>query len=373
MGIRFKCPNGHKIHVKSFLAGKKGVCPDCGARVRIPLGSLIHKDGSPIDPAAGHKEADDEDAHEIPPETPAMKSGEDLREAMLVPKGAVPPQAFKPMAAVPPQPAALQGQPAAPAQPAPQSMPAAPVAAAAAVPAPQPAMPAPGGYPAAATAVPAARPAGVAVAAVPAPGAAMPMGVAPGMATAVPVGMGAPMATAVAVPVGGVRAAVPVGGMPMAQPAAVAAVPVTAVPRPPLAPSGPMPPGLIDPITEAPQAVWYVRPAGGGQYGPARGDIFRQWLGQGRVAPDSLVWREGWADWRNAAVVFPELQNQPGLIAPGIGGTPAAAGESSTSSLASYKARRRSSTMVGIGMIVMLGLVCLVLIGVLIFVLPRIQ
>ena len=36
MGIRFRCPNGHKLNVKSFLAGKRGVCPDCGQTFRIP-------------------------------------------------------------------------------------------------------------------------------------------------------------------------------------------------------------------------------------------------------------------------------------------------------------------------------------------------
>jgi hypothetical protein len=36
MGIRLACPNGHKLHVKEFLAGKRGVCPECGATVVIP-------------------------------------------------------------------------------------------------------------------------------------------------------------------------------------------------------------------------------------------------------------------------------------------------------------------------------------------------
>lgn len=36
MGIRFYCPNGHKLHVKAFLAGKRGICPKCGAKVGIP-------------------------------------------------------------------------------------------------------------------------------------------------------------------------------------------------------------------------------------------------------------------------------------------------------------------------------------------------
>lgn len=36
MGIRFLCPEGHKLHVKTFLAGKRAVCPKCGAKVVVP-------------------------------------------------------------------------------------------------------------------------------------------------------------------------------------------------------------------------------------------------------------------------------------------------------------------------------------------------
>jgi hypothetical protein len=36
MGIRFSCPNGHKLNVKDHLAGKRGVCPACGAKFVIP-------------------------------------------------------------------------------------------------------------------------------------------------------------------------------------------------------------------------------------------------------------------------------------------------------------------------------------------------
>jgi hypothetical protein len=39
MGIRFHCPNGHKLHVKSFQAGQRGFCPHCGVGVDIPLES----------------------------------------------------------------------------------------------------------------------------------------------------------------------------------------------------------------------------------------------------------------------------------------------------------------------------------------------
>lgn len=39
MGIRFYCPNGHKLNVKSHLAGRTGFCPECGVRLVIPLQS----------------------------------------------------------------------------------------------------------------------------------------------------------------------------------------------------------------------------------------------------------------------------------------------------------------------------------------------
>jgi hypothetical protein len=36
MGIRFSCPNGHLLNVKEHLAGKRGICPSCGAKFVIP-------------------------------------------------------------------------------------------------------------------------------------------------------------------------------------------------------------------------------------------------------------------------------------------------------------------------------------------------
>ena len=36
MGIRFYCPNGHKLNVKEKLAGKRGICPQCGVKLLIP-------------------------------------------------------------------------------------------------------------------------------------------------------------------------------------------------------------------------------------------------------------------------------------------------------------------------------------------------
>jgi hypothetical protein len=39
MGIRFFCPNGHKLNVKDFQAGQTGICPVCGVKSPIPLKS----------------------------------------------------------------------------------------------------------------------------------------------------------------------------------------------------------------------------------------------------------------------------------------------------------------------------------------------
>ena len=47
------------------------------------------------------------------------------------------------------------------------------------------------------------------------------------------------------------------------------------------------------------EAAWYVRPAGGGQFGPVASDVFEQWVREGRVPADSWVWRTGWADWKS--------------------------------------------------------------------------
>lgn len=36
MGIVAYCPQGHRVKVKADLAGKKGLCPTCGMKFRIP-------------------------------------------------------------------------------------------------------------------------------------------------------------------------------------------------------------------------------------------------------------------------------------------------------------------------------------------------
>jgi len=52
MGIVAFCPQGHRVKVKDHLAGRKGICPECGARFRIPLESAGAPPSSPVLPAA---------------------------------------------------------------------------------------------------------------------------------------------------------------------------------------------------------------------------------------------------------------------------------------------------------------------------------
>ena len=163
MGIKFLCPNGHKLHVKAFLSGKKAICPKCGVRVVVP------SDGQQVDDA--QLEAD-----------PASSAAE-----------------------------AVDLQP---------------------------------------------------------------------------------------------LTATAVGLADSTHPASNAASAIAS------------PAALIDPIDDAPSAVWYVRPATGGQFGPASGEIMRAWIVEGRVGASSLVWRAGWQEWRAASAIFPQLGSL--LASPGV-------------------------------------------------------
>src|SRR5262249_38518914 len=105
-------------------------------------------------------------------------------------------------------------------------------------------------------------------------------------------------------PLAGVQAAV--------QPASPGMAPGMAMSVAPAAP--------IDPLNEAPEACWYVRPPTGGQYGPAKPNTMRQWIAEGRVTGDSLVWRERWPDWKLANATFPNLGGPGALAAASMGG-----------------------------------------------------
>jgi hypothetical protein len=66
------------------------------------------------------------------------------------------------------------------------------------------------------------------------------------------------------------------------------------VASPPLLTQAPATP----PPTPPEPTAWYIRPASGGQFGPASDEVFAQWIAEGRVSADSWVWRNGWTDWK---------------------------------------------------------------------------
>lgn len=68
MGIRFLCPNGHKLNVKGFLAGKRGICPECDTRFLVPMES------------GGRVEALEEPAEASESPEPAMASPRGLSQ-----------------------------------------------------------------------------------------------------------------------------------------------------------------------------------------------------------------------------------------------------------------------------------------------------
>ena len=57
--------------------------------------------------------------------------------------------------------------------------------------------------------------------------------------------------------------------------------------------------------------AWYIRPATGGQFGPASTEVFQQWIAEGRVTADSWVWRTGWADWKPGTEALALLSDRP--------------------------------------------------------------
>lgn len=123
--------------------------------------------------------------------------------------------------------------------------------------------------------------------------------------------------------------------------------------------------GAPDLLGDSGQAVWFVRPPSGGQFGPASAKLLRQWIHEGRITGDSFVWCEGWDNWQIAGDVFPVIAGKasPETIAEGNSDTVTA----TRTRTAYMKARRRRTmrntiglvfgTLVVIGLIVVLLLV----------------
>lgn len=191
MGIRFFCPNGHKLNVKAFLAGKRGICPHCGAKVRIPTQSTLERESESSDPSENSAVAESNDTAATEPPTAG-----DL----------------------------------------------------------------------------------------------LPPNESDGVASTETKG----------------------------DAAAGVDIPISEQSIPPELPQAkPLPNDLLD---ETPDAVWFVRVSDGGQFGPAGAEAMRQWMEEGRIGGDCLVWREGWTDWRDALETFPALRGEsaPSIRAGGV-------------------------------------------------------
>jgi hypothetical protein len=210
MGIKFYCPNGHKMHVKGFLAGKKGLCPKCGVRVEIPTQSDQHappqldqpsrvnsgNDSSPGTPPAKTVVRPNRDPiFGIPADEPAL---EDLSAETVGEEGS-------PAVSLAPPAAVEQTEPDADSS------------------------------------------------------------------------------------------------------AGMMEIEIEA------------PPPAADPIQVPVAGAWYVHLPSGKQLGPVGGDTVREWLDQARIGVDTLIWREGWSEWRTVRAAFSNTQSPNPAVAVAAG------------------------------------------------------
>jgi hypothetical protein len=123
-----------------------------------------------------------------------------------------------------------------------------------------------------------------------------------------------------------------------------------------------------DPIAAAPHLAWYVVHAGSTtQYGPAPGAMFRAWVDEGRVSPDSMVWRQDWLEWQRAADVLPQLAARGSATGYGLPTATVAAASSwpggsgsgpvASAPAASLRKRMTSNTVIAILLTAVLALV----------------
>ena len=84
MGIRFLCPNGHKLNVKEFLAGKRGICPQCDAKFLVPTasgGMAVADEGPAAVESGGDSTRDPKNANIALPPGPGNTSAAKLAAA----------------------------------------------------------------------------------------------------------------------------------------------------------------------------------------------------------------------------------------------------------------------------------------------------
>ena len=57
-------------------------------------------------------------------------------------------------------------------------------------------------------------------------------------------------------------------------------------------------------LHEKPDLNWYIRPAGGDEYGPADNDLLRAWVSENRIGADTELRRDDWLQWKPASDIF---------------------------------------------------------------------
>lgn len=75
--------------------------------------------------------------------------------------------------------------------------------------------------------------------------------------------------------------------------------------------------GKVDPITQAPNQIWYFRSRELGERGPLKPSVMREHVDQGDVTVGCIVWRQDWHDWLPAERVFPKLVAEASGAVPG--------------------------------------------------------
>ncbi|MDR1491549.1 MAG: DUF4339 domain-containing protein [Planctomycetaceae bacterium] len=65
---------------------------------------------------------------------------------------------------------------------------------------------------------------------------------------------------------------------------------------------------MFETALDDPNAVWYIQLPDGQRFGPATSPIIKTWIVEKRISPSMLVWREGWKDWVEAGIAFPEVK-----------------------------------------------------------------
>lgn len=108
-------------------------------------------------------------------------------------------------------------------------------------------------------------------------------------------------------------------------------------------------------------------PDGAQQFGPTVEAVFAQWVREGRVRPDWLVWRTGWSDWRPAAAAAAELPGAPPPppTAPAAPVATAKPSRPNAGAIAEYRSRRQAARRTRVALAAVLGFVALGLIGLL--------